>query len=85
MPSPEQLGVRKQPPANDWAAVHKRMDALEVATFQVDRVNADIVQFTCLLQGEAGKTHRIEAQGATDIEAAQRALDEAQRWREGRR
>jgi hypothetical protein len=83
MPSPEQLGVGARPAEGDWTVLHKRLQELGVSTFQMDRLSADVVQFTCLLPtAEPGKTHRIEAHGATEAEAAQRALDEAQRWRE---
>ena len=83
MPSPEQLGVGARPADGDWTAIHKRLQDLGVATFQMDRLSPEVFQFTCLLPtAEPGKTHRIEAQGATETEAARRALDEAQRWRE---
>ena len=87
MPSPDQLGVSAKAAdgATDWVAIHKRLQELGVATFQVDRLNAEVYQFTCLLPtAEAGKTHRIEAHGNTEAEAARRALDEAQRWKEQR-
>ena len=83
MPSPEQLGVGGRPADSDWTVIHKRLQELGVATFQVDRLSAEVVQFTCLLPtADPGQTHRIEAHGATEAEAARRALDEAQRWRE---
>jgi len=87
MPSPGQLGVSAKlaDGAADWVAIHKRLQELGVGTFQVDRLNAEVFQFTCLLPAaEAGKTHRIEAHGNTEAEAARRALDEAQRWRDQR-
>ncbi len=85
MPSPEQLGVGAHSADGDWTTIHKRLQELGVATFQVDRLSSDVVQFTCLLPtAEPGKTRRIEAHGATEVEAARRALDEAQRWREQR-
>ena len=85
MPSPEQLGVtaRSGNGGCDWTAIHRRMQDLGVASFQMDRPNGEVYQFTCLLPtAEAGRTHRIEGHGATEAEAARRALDEAQRWRE---
>jgi len=84
MPSPDQLGVAARPADGscDWAAARQRMQDLGVVTFQVDHPAAEQYQFTCLLRtAEAGRTHRIEAQGATESEAVRRALDEAQRWR----
>ena len=83
MPSPEQLGVGARPADDDWAAIHRRLQQLGVVTFQADRLSPDVIQFTCLLPtADPAKTHRIEAHGATEVEAARRALDEAQRWRE---
>ena len=85
MPSPEQLGVaaRSADGGCDWTAIHRRMQDLGVTSFQMDRPDGDIYQFTCLLPtAEAGRTHRIEGRGATQAEAVRRALAEAQRWRE---
>lgn len=84
MPSPDQLGVNARPADGscDWTAARRRMQDLGVVTFQVDHPSAERYQFTCLLPtAEAGRTHRIEAQGASEAEAVRRALDEAQRWR----
>jgi hypothetical protein len=87
MPSPDQLGVAGRPTdgACDWTAIHRRMQDLGVISFQLDRLNADVFQITCLLPtSEAGRTHRIEAHGATEAEAVRCALDEAQRWKSQR-
>ena len=87
MPSPDQLGVNVRPAdgACDWTAIHRRMQELGVISFQMDRLNADVFQITCLMPtAEAGRTHRIEAHGATEAEAVRCALDEAQRWKSQR-
>jgi hypothetical protein len=87
MPSPDQLGVDVRPSAAvcDWTAIHRRMEELGVVSFQLDRLNADVFEITCLLPtAEAGRTHRIEAHGATEAEAVRCALDEAQRWKNQR-
>jgi len=85
MPSPEQLGIagRTADGGCDWTAIHRRMQDLAVASFQMDRPEGDIYQFTCMIPtAEAGRTRRIEARGATQGEAVRRALDEARRWRD---
>jgi hypothetical protein len=87
MPSPDQLGVNVRPAAGacDWMAIHRRMQELGVISFQMDRLNADVFQITCLLPtAEAGRTHRIEAHGTTEADAVRCALDEAQRWKSQR-
>jgi hypothetical protein len=87
MPSPDQLGVIVRPVAGacDWTAIHRRMQELGVVSFQMDRLNADVFQITCLLPtAEAGRTHRIEAHGSTEAEAVRWALDEVQRWKSQR-
>ena len=87
MPSPDQLGVSGGPADGgcDWTATRRRLQDLGVVTFQVDRLNAEVYQFTCLLpSSEPSRTHRIEAHGTTEAEAVRRALDEAQRWRDQR-
>jgi hypothetical protein len=82
MPAPDQLGVSGRPADGcDWTVFHRRLQDLGAISYQVDRLNADVYQFTCLLPTkEAGRTHRIEAHGATEGEAVRRALDEAERW-----
>ena len=56
------------------AAIHRRMQDLAVASFQMDRLNGDVYQFTCMMPtADAGRTHRIEARGATQAEAVRRA------------
>lgn len=85
MPSPEQLGVagRTADGGCDWTAIHRLMQDLGVASFQMDRLNGDVYQFTCMMPTpDASRTRRIEARGATQAEAVHRALGEAQRWRE---
>lgn len=85
MPSPDKLGVGGRPAdgASDWTAIHRRIQELGVVSFQADQLSAEVYQFTCLMPtAEAGRTHRIEGHGATQAEAARRALDEAQRWRD---
>jgi hypothetical protein len=86
MPSPDQLGVNAlSAGACDWIAAHRRMQELGVVSFQIDRLNTDVYEITCLLPtAEAGRTHRIEAHGATEAEAVRGALDEAQRWKSPR-
>jgi hypothetical protein len=87
MPSPDQLGVNVRPADGtaDWTAIHRRMQELGVISFQMDRLNADVFQITCLLPtAEVGRTHRIEAHGTTEAEAVRCALDEAQRWKSQR-
>ena len=85
MPSPDKLGVagKAADVAPDWEAIHRRIQELGVVSFQADQLSAEVFQFTCLMPtAEAGRTHRIEGHGATQAEAARRALDEARRWRE---
>jgi hypothetical protein len=88
MPSPDQLQVGAARPADsgiDWTATRGRLQDLGVVSFQVDQLPAGGFQFTCFLPtAEAGKTHRVEAHGATEAEAVRRALDEARRWRDQR-
>ncbi len=62
-------------------AIHQRMQELGVVSFQMDRLNADVFQITCLVPtAEAGRIRRIEARmGQLEAEAVRCALDEAQR------
>lgn len=86
MPAPDQLGVNAHLAngACDWTAIHRRVQELGVVSFQMDRLSPEVYQITCLVPAEANHTHRIEAHGATEAEAARCALDEVQRWKSQR-
>ncbi len=83
MPSPDQLGVNAKPADGicDWSAARRRMQDLGIISYQLGRPDANVFEFTCLMPAEAGRTHRIEAHGATETEAVRCGLDEAQRWK----
>jgi hypothetical protein len=88
MPSPDQLNLGGARPADaglDWTAARGQLQDLGAVSFQVDKLPGGAFQFTCFLPtAEAGKTHRVEAHGATEAEAVRRAIDEARRWRDQR-
>ena len=77
MPSPEQLGVGARPADGDWTVIHKRLQELGVATFQVDRLRCGrgFLHLHPAHRG-AGQDAPHRAHGVTEGEAARRALDE---------
>jgi hypothetical protein len=81
-PPPEQLGIGEKAVADelDWNAVHRRLNELGKQSLQVQRT-ADGYLCTCLLAtAEAGRSQRIEAQGATEAAAVRLALARAEQW-----
>jgi hypothetical protein len=85
MPSPEELGVTANRPAQavpiDWTAVHARLDQLGATCFQVERPSPGMSRITCLLPAsQAGRMHRIEAQAASEADAVRLALSQIEEW-----
>ncbi len=87
LPSPEQLGVAVRPveTATDWTAMHARMKELGVLSFHMDSLPDGRARFTCWLpRDRPGLTRRIEALAASETEAVQLALQQADHMRRGR-
>ena len=85
MPSPEQLGVDDARSAAgdgpDWTLFHRRLDQLGACSIHLDKLPAGGCRFTCLLPtGRRDRFHRVESQAATEAEAVQLALDDAEKW-----
>jgi hypothetical protein len=81
IPSPEQLGLAPaENAAVDWAATRARLQQVGATTFQLDHVPGGC-KFTCWLPAEqAGKSYRVEAEGAAEAEAVRLCLERAERW-----
>jgi hypothetical protein len=85
IPSPEELGVSAAKSAAasvelDWAAVHRRLQELG-ADFLRQRLPQGGYRFTCLMPtNQPNRLHRVEAEAATEAEAVQLALNQANKW-----
>jgi hypothetical protein len=89
LPTPEQLGVglskESQRKAIDWANVHDRLERLGASCFHQQKVPEGGYRITCLLPtAQSERTHRIEAQAATEAEAVRAVLARAEQWAAGR-
>jgi hypothetical protein len=89
MPAPDELGIPAPQPAAsptiDWAGVHAQLDHLEVRCFHLEKRAEGGYRITCLLAAaEPGRSHRIEAIGASEPEAIHLALAQAEAWSKGR-
>ena len=63
----------------DWTALHNRLDRLGATCFQLERTPEGSSRITCLLATEQrGRSHRIEAQAATEADAVRLLLAKAQ-------
>lgn len=86
LPAPEQMGISATaiPAASeqpiDWSAVHRRLDAVGVTCFHIDREQAGwrviCLQPCCCTPG---KNHRVETQGSSQAEAVRLALEQVER------
>jgi hypothetical protein len=82
VPSPEQLGLAPVASSGvDWDATRGRLRKLGASCYQIDRLSAGSYRFTCWLPAdEAGKSYRVEAEGAGETEAVRLCLERAERW-----
>jgi hypothetical protein len=85
LPTPEQLGVGlskgSERKAIDWANVHDRLDRLGASCFHQQKMPEGGYRITCLLPtAQSERTHRIEAQAATEAEAVRAVLAQAEQW-----
>ena len=83
LPAPEELGIDSAPAsvATDWAAVHRRLDELGATCFHLDKVADGGYRVTCLLPtGQPSRTHRVEAQAASEATALALALERVETW-----
>ncbi len=88
LPSPEELGVGVARPAEagiDWAAAHRRLEALGAICFQMHQLPRGGWGVTCLLPtGQPDSTHRVEAEAESKAEAVRLALEQAEGWAQKR-
>ncbi|MBV9121990.1 MAG: hypothetical protein JO112_01360 [Planctomycetes bacterium] len=89
MPSPQQLGLAPAKPEEagevDWTTAHQRLKALGAVCFNLVQLPQGGCRFTCLLPtNQPNRSHRIEAQAASEGEAVRLALDQAETWAAGR-
>jgi hypothetical protein len=87
LPSPEELGVgaARGDAALDWAATHRRLEALGAVCFQMHQLPRGGWGVTCLLPtGRPNTTHRVEAEADSKAEAVRLALEQAEGWAQKR-
>jgi hypothetical protein len=76
MPPPERFGLGRAAVREvDWNIVSRRLEALNITKFHVQRVPGGF-RFSCVLPGAPGV--RIEADGLTEAEAIELALNRAE-------
>ena len=75
LPAPEELGLGSKRAEVDWSGVRRRLDALSVATFHLQKV-AGGVRFTCVV-AKGGERRKFEAEAQTDADAIDAALRQA--------
>jgi hypothetical protein len=90
LPSPESLGITAtrtvERDVPDWTEAHRRLDRLGASCFQLAKLPHGGCRITCLLPtAEADRTHRIEAQAASESEALRLVLAKADAWTTRRR
>jgi hypothetical protein len=83
LPTPEDLGVSaaRSAAGADWAAALRRLDQLGATSIHREKLPQGGCRVTCLLPtGQAGRTHRIDAQAGSDGDALRLALERAEEW-----
>jgi hypothetical protein len=82
LPTPEQLGLTPaKAPAADAAGLERRLQNLNAVGFRMTRVAGDRWQVVCELPtAQPDRTHRVEAEAATQAEAVRAVLDRAEQW-----
>jgi hypothetical protein len=83
VPTPEQCDVAPRPmvAGTDWSSAHMRLDRLGATCFHLEHVPGGCSHCTCLVPGAgAGQTQHFEARAASDAEAVQLVLTEAEKW-----
>jgi hypothetical protein len=85
MPTPEQLGIVRASAADrgdlDWTAAHRQLERLGAIGFRVEKLETGGCRFACLLPTRQPRlTHRVEAEAATEAEAVNLALAQAEKW-----
>ncbi len=80
MPSPEQLGLGTKPQraSVNWDDVRLRLQRLKVTSFQLQRL-PNGYRFICALPG--GPMREVQAEAATEAEAIDQALAQAEAMR----
>jgi hypothetical protein len=87
LPSPEKLGIlpQRSQPDVDWTETRRRLRELGALSFQLDHPPEGGCRFTCLLPtADPARSHRIDAQSATEAEAIRLALARAAEWKKGK-
>ncbi|MBI3409966.1 MAG: hypothetical protein HY040_16625 [Planctomycetes bacterium] len=96
LPSPEELGVAVQVPAQipphaarpslDWNRAHTRLQELGAVGFHLDRLPQGSCRVTFLLPtSQPQRTHHVEAEAANEADAVRNALEQAETWRVSQR
>jgi hypothetical protein len=82
LPSPEQLGVSAGAVQRvDWNALHESLQRLGAVGLHVDRFPSGAYRVSLQLPtGQPERTHHIEAEAATEAEAARLALERGEQW-----
>ena len=92
MPSREELGLltsNHSPPVCtlDWNAVKQQLDGWQASSYRLEKAPDGQFRFVCALPypQSPGKQRQFEATAATENEALQLALSQAQAWRQTQR
>jgi hypothetical protein len=82
LPTPEQLGLTPaRSPAGEAAGLDRRLQNLNAVGFRMTKVAGDRWLVVCELPtAQPDRTHRVEAEAATQAEAVRAVLDRAEQW-----
>ena len=80
IPSPDRLGLgsRNRVVEVDWANVHRRLQALSVASFHLQKLSTGF-RFTVVVTSPNGERSKLESESETDVDAIEQVLTRAER------
>ncbi len=98
IPTPEQLGLLPDQNAQheaqgaqgkrgdhlDWTAARQRLDRLGALTYRLEKSAGEGFCFTCVLPHQGSTERQFEARAASEAEAVELALRQAEEWARGR-
>lgn len=88
MPTPQELGLATASALAEgatWASTHRRLDKLGALSYHLDKLPQGGFRFACFLPtSRADRSHRIQAEAASETEAVSLVLEQAEGWAHGK-
>lgn len=88
MPTPQELGLLSGSALAEnanWATAHRRLEKLGALSYHLDKLPQGGFRFACFLPtSQADRSHRIQAEAASEAEAVSLVVEQAEGWAQGK-